>query len=145
MHCYEWSLVPERVELAGVDHDSLTTYEERVFIPGNNILIDTISLFVWLDEFVEIGLSESKSVRSDGQTCHQGSGLHESFTKHHLVMSLAWVRDMKWPAEHSSFMAMAIDMYSPEMNSIHVYPNACTPLVRPCPGQICNSQHCIGK
>lgn len=31
---------------------------------------------------------------------------------------------MNWPAKHSSFMAMAFDMHSPEINLIHVFQSA---------------------
>jgi len=88
MHANTWNLVPERVELSRVDHNSLTTNKERVFIPGNKILMKTIAL-VWLNELVKIGFSESESIRSNSQSCHQGGSFHESFTKHHLVV---WLR-----------------------------------------------------
>ena len=42
-------------------------------------------------------------------------------------MCLAWVRDIKWPAEHSSFMAMAFDMHSPEIKLINVFLRAYYP------------------
>jgi hypothetical protein len=114
------------VELSRVDHDSLATYKERVLVPGDKTLEEFISL-IGFNEFIKIGFPKSKSVRSNGQSCHQGSGLHESLTKHHLGMYITWIQDIKWPAKHSSFMAMAFDMHSPEMNSIHVYHSTCYP------------------
>jgi hypothetical protein len=40
---------------------------------------------------------------------------------------MAWVQDIEWSAKDFSFMAMAFDMHSPEMNSIHVYHSTCYP------------------
>jgi hypothetical protein len=114
------------VELSRVDHYSLATYEKRVLIPGNKTLEELISL-VRFNQIVKIRLLESKSIRSNGQSCHQRSSLHESLTKHHLGMYMAWVQEIKWSARHSSFMDMAFDMHSPEVNSIHVYHSTCYP------------------
>jgi hypothetical protein len=79
--------VPERMELARVQHDPLSADEQRVFVPRHDIL-QRLAALVWLDEIIRLaGQSASRDIL-DG-SARDKSSLEQLLKQHRCFASLA--------------------------------------------------------